>query len=69
MADAADRFFYEGRRAFYNYDKVTSNKKVFYHMLSNPYTPSSFRGKEWQRGYNIGYSENLKRQKSYEQKK
>jgi hypothetical protein len=61
MANAADRFFYEGRRAFYNFTQVTTNKRVYFHTIENPYSESSFRGKEWQRGYNAGYFDNLKR--------
>ena len=61
MADAPERFFYEGRKAFYNYKVVSTDRGEFKHLSPNPYTFNSFRGKEWQRGYNAGYFENLTR--------
>jgi hypothetical protein len=54
---AVERFYYEGRRSFY---KVERRNKYF-HILSNPYSTNSFRGKEWQRGYDSCYFENLQR--------
>ena len=61
MADAAERFFYEGKRAFFQVKSVTTNRGSFFHVTDNPYTPNSFRGKEWQRGYNVAYFENKER--------
>ena len=58
MADAAERFFYEGKRAFYQVVPVTTERGSFFHVSGNPYTPNSFRGKEWQRGYNAAYFQN-----------
>ena len=46
-----DRFFKEGQSAFYKPKKYGR----FIHHACNPYTSSSFRGKEWQRGFNSSY--------------
>jgi len=54
---AVDRFYHEGRKAFSYIEKVGK----FYHSAANPYSVDSFRGKEWQRGYNLSYFQNLKR--------
>jgi len=56
---AVDRFFHEGRRSFYG----TEKQNKYFHLISNPYSTSSFRGKEWQRGYNSCYFENLSKLK------
>ena len=57
MRDATERFYHEGRKAFYKYEK----KRDKYFALANPYSATSFRGKEWQRGYNSSYFQNLER--------
>ena len=46
-----DRFFKEGQSAFYKPKKYGR----FMHHACNPYTSTSFRGKEWQRGFNNSY--------------
>ncbi len=61
MTDAAERLFYEGKRAFFQVKSVTTNRGSFFHVADNPYTPNSFRGKEWQRGYNVAYFKNKER--------
>ena len=57
-----DRFFKEGQSAFYKPKKYGR----FMHHACNPYTSTSFRGKEWQRGFNSAYFANLKKVKNYE---
>ena len=52
-----DRFFKEGQSAFYKPKKYGR----FMHHACNPYTSTSFRGKEWQRGFNNSYGRNLKK--------
>jgi len=54
---AVDRFYHEGRKAFSEAEK----RGDYYHIPANPHSMDSFRGKEWQRGYNLSYFQNLKR--------
>ena len=54
---AVDRFYHEGRKSFSAVEKCGK----YYHSAANPYSMDSFRGKEWQRGYNLSYFQNLKR--------
>lgn len=37
--------------------------------VSNPFNEGTYRGREWQRGFNVAYFENLKKVKSEEQKR
>ena len=46
-----DRFFKQGQRDFYK----TSKTAEFINERTNPYNENSFRGKEWQRGFNKSY--------------
>ena len=57
---AVDRFYHEGRKSFSEVEKCGK----YYHTAANPYSMDSFRGKEWQRGYNLSYFQNLKRVES-----
>ena len=57
VKDATERFYHEGRKAFYKYEK----KQGKYFIMANPYSATSFRGKEWLRGYNSSYFQNLER--------
>lgn len=59
--NAVDRFFHEGRKAFYRYQKFKRGGIMKYHLSANPYSANSFRGKEWQRGYNSSYFQQLER--------
>jgi|TARA_Y100000114_G_C11696492_1_gene296267 hypothetical protein len=59
--NAVERFYHEGRKAFYRYQKIKKGHKNIYHASSNPYTSNSFRGKEWERGYNSSYFQQLER--------
>ena len=45
---SSEKFFFKG-------------KKDFYKTETNPYNSETFRGKEWQRGFNKSYFESLKR--------
>ena len=56
MRDATERFYHEGRKAFYKYEK----KKDKYFALANPYSATSFRGKEWQRDTTLATSKTWK---------
>ena len=56
-----DRFFKEGQSAFYKPKKYGR----FMHLACNPYTSTSFRGKEWQRGFNNSYGRNLKKRHKF----
>jgi|TARA_R100001440_G_scaffold51894_1_gene71803 hypothetical protein len=56
-----DRFFKEGQSAFYKPKKYGR----FIHHACNPYTSSSFRGKEWQRGFNNSYGKILKKRHKF----
>ena len=56
-----DRFFKEGQSAFYKPKKYGR----FMHHACNPYTSTSFRGKEWQRGFNNSYGRNLKKRHKF----
>ena len=56
-----DRFFKEGQSAFYKPKRYGR----FMHHACNPYTSTSFRGKEWQRGFNNSYGRNLKKRHKF----
>ena len=56
-----DRFFKEGKSVFYKPKKYGR----FMHHACNPYTSTSFRGKEWQRGFNNSYGRNLKKRHKF----
>ena len=56
-----DRFFKEGQSAFYKPKKYGR----FMHHACNPYTSTSFRGKEWQRGFNNSYGRNFKKRHKF----
>ena len=55
-----DRFYVQGQKDFYR----TRKTKSIIHESTNPFSPSSFRGKEWLRGFNNSYFKNLRRSKS-----
>ena len=55
--NAVYRVYDDGRISFSHIEKVGK----FYHSAANPYSVDSFRGKEWQRGYNLSYFQNFKR--------
>ncbi len=55
-----DRFYVQGQKDFYRTRKTRS----IIHESTNPFSPSSFRGKEWLRGFNNSYFKNLRRSKS-----
>ena len=55
-----DRFYVQGQKDFYR----TRKTKSIIHESTNPFSPSSFRGKEWLRGFNNSYFKNLRRTKS-----
>ena len=46
-----DRFYVQGQKDFYR----TKKTKSTIHESTNPFSFSSFRGKEWQRGFNKSY--------------
>ena len=49
-----DIFYVQGQRDFYR----TKKTKSIIHESTNPFSPSSFRGKEWLRGFNKSYFNN-----------
>jgi len=49
-----DRFYVQGQKDFYRTRKTRS----IIHESTNPFSPSSFRGKEWLRGFNKSYFNN-----------
>lgn len=51
---AADKVFKEGRKDFYKGN------------ISNPYNPDTHRSREWERGFNSAYFQNLEKVKKRE---
>tara|TARA_R100001594_G_scaffold93860_1_gene128073 strand:- start:939 stop:1142 length:204 start_codon:yes stop_codon:yes gene_type:complete len=54
---SSEKFFFKGKKDFYKTE--TTGDRV--HEVTNPYNSETFRGKEWQRGFNKSYFESLKR--------
>ena len=51
---SSEKFFFKGKKDFYKTE--TTGDRV--HEVTNPYNSETFRGKEWQRGYNAAYFQN-----------
>lgn len=51
-----DKVFKEGKKSFFSGN------------LGNPYNPDTYRNREWERGFNSAYFQNLEKVKKREQK-